>query len=556
MKQPVLQRILLLLIRISLILFLITFILILLKNKQSRVITKETNVEFENEISSLIKLKTNSLKQIVYDYTFWTEFTEKINTPKDTFWYENNISTILKSFHLDYVSVYDTTYKLIHEASIENSIIHNLISKGVLKKLKETKFLDYFMLTDTNIIQISCATVHPNEDPNHIKTPPEGFFFAAKIWNKEFINELSVLSFANIFLSTDSLNYSKINKNSIHAEVKLYDYNNSNIVNIKFVKESKLSKYFNRISIAMQIIMGIALVLVFFIIIYTFQKWVNKPLKIVQNILKTEDKSQIEKLYKYDTEFNLIADLYGNFIKQKEELIISKEKAEESDKLKTAFINNISHEIRTPFNGILGFLSIVLENNVSDDEKRKCIDVIDRSSRRLIETINNIIEFSNIQTSKQQINYSDINVVDFLNKLYDNYKIYIENKDIDFLLNIQTIENTLTLHTDFSKLQSVLNALIKNAIKFTKKGFIEIGAELNNDNITFYIKDTGIGIPYDVKDKIYKSFTQADISDTRAYEGNGLGLNIAKYYAELLRGNIWHENNLPEGTIFYFSIPL
>lgn len=152
----------------------------------------ELSYQFENEVNSLIGLKVSSIKQVVYDYTFWTEFTEKVNSD-DKYWFENNITTILKSFHLGYVSVYDTSFKLKHEATDSSFNLENFITNHTLNKLKDKKFLDFFMLVDSELVQISCASIHPDSDPGHTKTKPEGYLFVAKKWDKHFLAELSVL---------------------------------------------------------------------------------------------------------------------------------------------------------------------------------------------------------------------------------------------------------------------------------------------------------------------------------------------------------------------------
>ena len=237
------------------------------------------------------------------------------------------------------------------------------------------------------------------------------------------------------------------------------------------------------------------------------------------------------------------------------ELIVSKQKAEESDNLKTAFLKNISHEIRTPFNGILGFISLLIEEDVSNEEKEKYFKIINNSSSRLMETINNIVEISNIQASEMTFKFSEFNANQLVDDILNQYLYEINSKGLTIKFeNKLAVENSLII-TDYIKLKTILNNLINNAMKFTTKGFIEIGVSNINKSLEFYIKDTGIGIPKNMNDEIYKIFTQVDVSDTREYEGNGLGLSIAKAYIEALNGEIWFESEENKGSVFHFTIP-
>lgn len=246
-------------------------------------------------------------------------------------------------------------------------------------------------------------------------------------------------------------------------------------------------------------------------------------------------------------------ELHINHIEQTSlELIEAKEKAEGSERLKSAFLSNMSHEIRTPMNGMLGFIDLLQTPGISEEEQITYFDIVKESSNRLMDTINDIIEISKIEAGQAILNFTEVNLSDIIDYHYHFFKPDAESKGLKLSINSK-IEDVLIL-VDKNKLDSILSNLIKNALKFTKQGGIEIGCTLGEKNLEFYIKDTGIGISKDKLGCIFNRFEQAESSITRGYEGSGLGLSIAKAYCEMLMGEIWVESVINEGSIFHFTI--
>jgi len=237
------------------------------------------------------------------------------------------------------------------------------------------------------------------------------------------------------------------------------------------------------------------------------------------------------------------------------ELLKAKDKAEESDRLKSAFLANMSHEIRTPMNGILGFADLLKEPNLSGDSQQEYIQVIQKSGIRMLNIINDIIDISKIESGQMEVNISETNVNDQTNYIYTFFKPEVEQKGLQFILKNALPNNEVILKTDREKIYAILTNLVKNAIKFTQKGSIEFGYNLKKDELEFFIKDTGAGIPKDQINLIFERFRQGSESLSKQYEGSGLGLSISKAYIELLGGKIWVESEVGKGTTFYFTIP-
>jgi PAS domain S-box-containing protein len=241
--------------------------------------------------------------------------------------------------------------------------------------------------------------------------------------------------------------------------------------------------------------------------------------------------------------------------KYETELIKAKEKAEESDKLKTAFIHNLSHEIRTPLNAIIGFTSLLGAPGLDDESKQSYIDLTTRSSDHLMAIVSDIMEISNIEAGILKLNENEVNLNTILNDLYKQFTLLAVEKGIDLKVTAGLPNNSSDIKTDRTKLVQVISNLLSNALKFTEKGEIEFGYKLRNDFLEFHVSDTGLGIPEEIHDKIFNRFYQANYSSSRPYDGTGLGLSISKAYIELLGGKIWLESDLGQGTIMYFTIP-
>jgi len=237
------------------------------------------------------------------------------------------------------------------------------------------------------------------------------------------------------------------------------------------------------------------------------------------------------------------------------ELIKAKEKAEESDRLKSAFLTNMSHEIRTPMNGILGFTELLKEPNLSSDDKEDFIQTIQISGARMLNTINNIVDISKIESGLISVNTSETNVNEKVEFTYKFFKPEAEIKELKFFVKKSLHGKEAIIKTDNEKVYAILTNLVKNAIKFTYDGSIEFGYEKKGEYLEFFVKDTGIGISRKQQGLIFERFRQGSEEYNRGYEGSGLGLSISKSYVEMLGGKIWVESEEGKGSTFYFTIP-
>lgn len=239
---------------------------------------------------------------------------------------------------------------------------------------------------------------------------------------------------------------------------------------------------------------------------------------------------------------------------REKELIEAKEGAVRADKFKTSFLANMSHEIRTPMNGIIGFTELLSEPDLTDEEKEHFLKIIKRSGLNMLNIINDILDVSKIEAGEVDLRIIDHNVIETMNYLYDFFHPEIEQKGMKWIKDYDETEKVV-LNIDQFKLNELLSNLIKNAIKYSHRGQINLGVVERDSDVLFYIKDTGIGIPYEKQEHVFDRFIQADNDITHMVYGTGLGLSICKAYVEMHQGEIWLESVPGKGSTFYFTIP-
>jgi signal transduction histidine kinase len=232
--------------------------------------------------------------------------------------------------------------------------------------------------------------------------------------------------------------------------------------------------------------------------------------------------------------------------------------AQRSDKLKSAFLANMSHEIRTPLNAIIGFAKLVSTKELTKEKKEHYTKLIDDNSKYLLQLISDILDISIIESGQMKIEIQKKNLKELFERVYHTYEHLISISEKQLLKLILDIpDEIIVVETDDFRLEQIILNLLDNAIKFTNEGYIRFGFFIEDDQIIFYVEDTGIGIKEELQPEIFSRFVKHDDeSSAKFIRGTGIGLSLTRELVRILGGKIWFTSQYHEGSTFYFSLPL
>jgi len=546
------ERVILLL-SISSIIFLLLFVsLYFYTLVQEKQVHDAAQAQFYNEVESLLDLNSESMRIAANDFTSSDELVD-FTKSRNIKWYNEHIFGAIKSFKIDYICVYDTTFEIISEASSEKILSRRFIPQAAVEAMQKKPYSNFFLVTTEGLVEVSAASIHPTFDRFHNKTKPSGYAFLVRFWDQSFKTKLSKITSSHVDFQEVPDNKYEIDNSIVSVSKNLTDADNKIVYHIVFSRSFNLNFSTSK---SLLLITVISFILGMIVYIVYARLWIYRPLNLITHILESENSDAIKKLQQSAGEFSYIGVLFEDYFNQRKTLESAKLKAEESDKLKSAFLSNIAHEIRTPMHGILGFADMLKTASLSNEQMMEYIAIIEKSSGRMLNTITDLIEISRIESGQTEINLSILDIDGQLDSIYAIFKPEADKKGIQLTLKNSLETEGLHIRTDREKLDTILTQLLKNAIKYTKKGAIEIAYEQKGDYIEYSVKDTGIGIEKDKQHSIFGRFTQADNSLSKIYEGSGLGLSITKAYVEMLGGIIWVESEPGKGSTFYFTLPV
>jgi signal transduction histidine kinase/CheY-like chemotaxis protein len=547
-------RILFLFLSSSVFFIILYFALYRYTKKAERQVYKSSTAQFITEVNKLLVLDSKPIALSINNDSNWDEFVDFIKS-NDLNWYNDNVANELIIFNVDYLGVYDADGNFLIQTASSKIKPIDFIPKIAMAKLKTLGLNKFYLKIPEGIIEVFGASIHPSNDILKNKTESKGYFFVARIIDSSFLKNLENLTNSKIELVE---NNKKLDEQLrfIKSTIPLIGIDGKVVSKLHFKRYSPI--YFDKlINILFLIIFAFVFNLIINLILT--RKWVYYPLELVKRILETGNSVAIQQLKKSTGEFRQIGTLFEENSHQKMELIAAKIKAEESDRLKSAFLANLSHEIRTPMNAINGFTDLILNTKLSKEEKLDYLKVIQSSGTNLVSIIDDLIEMSKIESNQIKPNFSSINLDSCISELHETIKITIpKSKQIEFKVFKNTNPAEHLIKVDETKLKQVLVNLINNAIKFTEKGHVAFGYEVdkNNAKIIFRVQDTGMGIDEYNHQYIFDRFKRVESDLSIKVGGLGLGLAISKAYIDMMGGEISLESKVGKGSIFTFSIPL
>lgn len=511
-------------------------------------------VQLYNELQSFLILDSKPIAVAINNDSNWDEFVNFIST-KDANWFNETIGNEQEIYKVDYLGAYDQEGKFIIRTASSKIKSIDFVPKQAMLQLNTSGLSRFYMRIPEGVIEVFGASIHPSNDPFKNKTKPSGYFFVARLMDKKFLLNLENLTNTHINF-VKNVQESENNKRHISATIVLKDFEGNSVTSLLFKRNFNV--YFENLVSILYLIFA-AFFINFIVNFILTRKWVYSPLNLITNVLETGDTKAIQELKTTTGDFRYIGNLFEQNNEQKKELIEAKLKAEESDRLKSSFLANLSHEIRTPMNAINGFANFLINNKLEKEEQLKYLRVIKKSGNNLVLIIDDLIEISKIVSNQVAPNLTTLNLETCIKELYETIKSTIPiTKEIDFKIieNVQPL--TRNIITDEVKLKQVLVNLVNNAIKFTDKGQVTFGYEIDEQNskIVFNIQDTGIGIDKDMHQYVFDRFKRVDSELSVQAGGLGLGLAISKAYVEMMGGTITLESKVNVGSTFSFSIPL
>jgi len=529
------------------------------KTQQKDLVNLTTN-QYSQAFETLLENTSTRYSQQVSDYTYWDEMCSFVKS-KNVAWSDENLATVVTSYDVDNVLVISPDNQTVIYTYPNDEIqIPDLIrdAKGLLRDLYRKRLLETYIFDKESgrIGILYAATIHPTNDVQRL-TKPQGYFFICKYWDNKFIDEIERISGTKITVESSRKTIVQ-NDETITFYKELKGHSGNVLAYLKIERPAPYLKLNREFSRNVQIIFTTSAILLILIVFVALFFLIGKPLNLLGSILKG-NKALLPQLKKFGGEYIQIGEIIEQSITTQKELEKAKIRAEESDRMKSAFLANISHEIRTPMNAIMGFSQILPDQFDNKAQLKECTDIIYQRSQDLLDIVNSMIDISKINTGSLVVQTKSCDLdqlFDDLNNQFEKIRTRLGKDAIEFTIHSIDNRNLTVIVTDFNKLKEIFVHLLSNAFKFTEKGKIEAGCfEDSEKGIVFFVSDTGKGIPAKMQTKIFNQFTRLNNELTDNQAGTGLGLAIVKGLIELLEGTIWLESEMGKGSTFYFTVP-
>jgi signal transduction histidine kinase len=529
--------------------------------KLTRMVASGTQQEEQDHLQSLIDLEQRSIDAFVFDLTYWDDLVAFTHNRNQKF-ADDNIGNSLETYGLDAAYIFSPEFEIIYSANAgetEKRPIFEHRTHPVAAAFANQRFIHFFLQSPIGLLEAFGASIHPTNDKERA-TDPQGYLVVLRYWNDKQIDKLSQLSQSTITVDSlfKEMKGADQSGETCHITIPLNNQNNQPTAILHARKDmdylrSHATLLKNYLAFFMSIHVALAVMLMTGLYV-----WVLRPLKHVSQSLKEGSTAPIRNLTHYE-EINEIEQQITFRLQQTEELKKAQQDAESANLAKTQFLRNISHELKTPLNGIFGAEQL-METTELDDTQLEFIHIIKECGHGLNALIDQLLTLSGLECGMLNLNQHPLDIRDILAGANRFGADLADQGPISFSMSYCDEDMPHVLIGDALRVQEILTHLISNAFKFTHEGNVSLTVtkqdELAKEIIyRFSVSDTGIGVDQTDLDQLTKIFTQADASNTRNYAGLGIGLSIVRMLVSKMDGTIYVTKGADKGSVFSVEIP-
>jgi signal transduction histidine kinase len=531
-------------------------------SQKTALVLKNTKTETERFFNKMLDKDAEPIRAFVYDMTFWDDMVTFVKSADPEFG-RVNLDESIGSFDGDFAWVFHPDFTLSYECSVREDMTRNPVLDATIleRAFTDDKIVHYYHNSPAGLLEIHGASIHPSDDEDRI-TDPSGYFLVGRLWDSEYQQGLGdfIGGVATLYIENETSALIPLNpEHQIQLSKLLEDWDGQSSALLQVNVPVPFLKHFSKATSnnLMLVTLFVTLLILFFICI--FHRWIELPLTRITQSLNMQESACVQDLSLKADEFGQIAKLVEESIERRNVLKQEKEAAETGLFAKNLFIAHISHELRTPMNGILGN-SQLLEDTPLSGEQKEYIDALNTSAECMLLRVNELINVAAAYADDDRNEEQHFDLNHLVVQTADKWRKAAGDKKLE-LAHSTCPKLTSRVKGSTMVIGGVLDALLSNAVKFTVDGNITIETltTYQNENrvdVHIAVSDTGIGIPEEIKCNIFEPFTQADESFTREYQGIGIGLTTARHLVEHMNGRIDFKSSSETGTVFNVYLKL